>query len=75
MKIIVKEHQKVEKINQVAFLNKLGTEGVNDIQEAMIELRSPANSEVTIERKGSSNPLIDSGHMLQSTTYQVVKVK
>ena len=45
---------------------------VGFIQEYMTDLREPANSQFTIDRKGSSNPLIDSGRLRQSITWKVV---
>lgn len=52
-------------------LRKLGTDAQGDIQEEITSLRSPPNSPVTIELKGSSNPLIDSGEMRNSVTYKI----
>jgi hypothetical protein len=42
------------------------------IQHEISTLTTPANSPVTIALKGSSKPLIDTGQMRQSVTYQVV---
>ena len=36
------------------------------IQENIVDLRTPANAESTIKKKGSSNPLIDTGAMRQA---------
>jgi hypothetical protein len=52
-------------------LQKLGVSAQGDIQSEITSLRSPPNSPVTIARKGSSNPLIDSGQLRQSVTYKV----
>lgn len=41
------------------------------IQNAIVALDEPPNSPKTIARKGSANPLIDTGHMVQSVTYVV----
>lgn len=43
------------------------------VKQSITELDTPPNSEETIARKGSSNPLIDTGHMRDSVTWQVVK--
>lgn len=43
------------------------------IKEFAIDLKSPPNSSMTIERKGSSNPLVDTGDMIGSITYEVTK--
>lgn len=52
-------------------LSKLGILAQGDIQEEITALSSPPNSPVTIELKGSSNPLIDSGEMRGAVTYKV----
>ena len=70
-KIIKKQLGKVEVLDYTKFLNQLGIVGQQDVQREITALRSPANSQATINAKGSSNPLIDSGHMLQSVTYIV----
>lgn len=52
-------------------LNRLGLVAVGDVQTSIVNLSSPPNSPVTIERKGSSNPLVDSGAMRQAITHKV----
>lgn len=52
-------------------LEKLGLLGQGDIQEEITNLSSPANAPSTIRRKGSSNPLIETGQMRGSVTYKV----
>lgn len=52
-------------------LSRLGIQAVGDIQKSITSLRTPPNAPSTIARKGSSNPLIDTGEMRQSTTYVV----
>lgn len=44
-----------------------------DIQNKIRDIKTPALSPVTVERKGSSNPLIDTGQMRQSIRYEVRK--
>lgn len=44
----------------------LGLELKGKIQEYAINLTSPANGSLTIGQKGSSNPLVDTGNMIQS---------
>jgi hypothetical protein len=41
------------------------------ISQKIVKLRSPANTAATIKRKGSSNPLIDTGQLKNSITYEV----
>lgn len=52
-------------------LTRLGIKAQGDIQTEIVNLRSPPNAPSTIARKGSSNPLIDTGEMRQATTYKV----
>lgn len=52
-------------------LSKLGTKAQGDVQEEITALSSPPNSPVTIELKGSSNPLIDSGELRNSVTWKI----
>lgn len=50
----------------------LGTTVASDIKSKITSLRTPANTAETIAGKGSSNPLIDTGHLKESVTYEVV---
>lgn len=52
-------------------LSKLGIMAQGDVQESITSLSSPPNSPVTIELKGSSNPLIDSGEMRGAVTWKI----
>jgi hypothetical protein len=52
-------------------MSKLGIVAQGDIQAEITSLSSPPNSPVTIARKGSSKPLIDSGEMRGAVTYKV----
>jgi len=52
-------------------LNKVGVVAVGKVQKYMTDLRTPPNAASTIKKKGSSNPLIDSGAMRQSVTYKI----
>lgn len=51
-------------------LDKLGALAASDVQMEITALRTPPNSPVTIALKGSSNPLIDTGQMRQSVTWE-----
>ena len=51
-------------------MDRLGARAVGIVQKYITDLRTPPNSPRTIARKGSSNPLIDTGLMRQSVTYQ-----
>jgi hypothetical protein len=52
-------------------LNKVGVVAVAKVQQYMRDLKSPANAPSTIAKKGSSNPLIDSGALRQSVDYKI----
>ena len=52
-------------------LSKLGIDAQGDVQESISSWSSPPNSPVTIELKGSSQPLIDRGDMRAAVTYLV----
>lgn len=56
-----------------AALRILGRQAKDDVINALVELREPANAPSTIRAKGSSNPLIDTGDMRTSTTFKVDK--
>ncbi|MGV1985591.1 hypothetical protein ACQZ5N_03155 [Agrobacterium sp. 22-221-1] len=51
-------------------MQKLGIFAQGHIQQEITSLSSPPNSPVTIEIKGSSNPLIDSGEMRAAVTFK-----
>ena len=53
------------------FCNMVGTLLRDKIREYAIDLNNPANHPFTVERKGSSNPLVDSGDMIQSIIFEV----
>lgn len=52
---------------------RLGARMVGDIQEKITDLEAPPNASSTIQKKGSSNPLIDSGDLRRRITYKVVQ--
>lgn len=54
-------------------LETIGIYTEKEIKRKITSLRQPFNSPVTIERKGSSNPLIDTGLMRQSIRYNITK--
>ena len=53
-------------------LDTAGSVAAGIVKQQITDLRSPPNAQSTIERKGSSNPLIDTGLMRQTVTYKVV---
>lgn len=54
---------------------QVGLEAEGAIKKYITDLRTPPNKPSTIRKKGSSNPLIDSGNMRASVTSTVVKKK
>jgi hypothetical protein len=52
-------------------LEAVGAVAVGKVKVYMTELKTPPNAASTIRKKGSSNPLIDSGAMRQSVTHKV----
>lgn len=58
-------------VDETVLLKKLGVVAQGDIQEKITSLRTPPNADQTIQRKGSSNPLIDTGEMRQSVTWRL----
>lgn len=56
-------------------LEIIGQIAVGKVQQYMTDLRDPANAPSTIAKKGSSNPLIDTGALRQSVTYSITNTK
>ncbi|GLC88253.1 hypothetical protein [Lysinibacillus piscis] len=52
---------------------RLGVKIVEDVQEKLTNLDTLPNALATIAKKGSNNPLIDSGGLYRRVTYKVVK--
>ena len=52
-------------------LEAVGAVAVGKVKVYMTDLKTPPNAASTIRKKGSSNPLIDSGAMRQSVTHKV----
>jgi len=50
----------------------LGETAKQDVQERITDLDSPPNTKATIKRKGSSNPLIDTGELRSSVNWDTV---
>lgn len=54
-------------------LDQVGTFVAGLISKKIVDIKSPPNSPETIKRKGSSNPLIDTGQLKNSITWEVNK--
>jgi len=63
------------KISGRAALETIGGYVVTHIQAYMVDLKTPPNAPSTIARKGSSNPLIDTGQLKDAITWRVVGAK
>lgn len=52
-------------------LKLIGVEQVEQVQQTITDIKTPPNAESTIRRKGSSNPLIDTGEMRSKISSEV----
>lgn len=52
-------------------LNQVGNSAVGYTKQFIVDLRDPPNAPSTIAKKGSDNPLIDTGAMMNSVTYTI----
>jgi len=53
------------KLDVEAFFDAVGMELVDIIKDYAIDLKNPANHPFTIDNKGSSNPLVSTGDMIE----------
>ena len=53
------------------FLKMIGTNLSSDIKDYAQQLDSPPLHPFTVKQKGSTNPLVDTGDMIESITYEV----
>jgi hypothetical protein len=54
-------------------LKLIGQEQVSETQKTITNFKTPANAPSTIQKKGSSHPLIDTGELRSKITYKTVK--
>lgn len=59
------------KIKSDIFLNLVGLELATGIKKYAVDLKNPENHPFTIERKGSTNPLVDSGNLVDSIKHSI----
>ena len=52
-------------------LNRIGTDLSGEIKKKIKNLETPPNAQSTIDAKGSSNPLMDTGQLRKSIRHQV----
>lgn len=55
-------------------LDRIGSQAVADMRRSAIKLRDPKNAPMTVDNKGSDNPLVDTGELERKITYEVVKI-
>ncbi|WPZ17794.1 hypothetical protein UM396_14510 [Geobacillus subterraneus] len=58
-------------VNPRLFMDAIGMEFAGLIQKKMRDLKDPPNSQMTIERKGSDNPLIDTGRLVGAIRHEI----
>ncbi|WP_446662955.1 hypothetical protein [Geobacillus sp. CCR] len=58
-------------VNPRLFMDAIGMEFAGLIQKKMRDLKNPPNSQMTIERKGSDNPLIDTGRLVNAIRHEI----
>jgi phage gpG-like protein len=61
------------KITTDAAQKVLGAKVAALVQKKITQLRDPPNTPHTIDRKGSSNPLVDTGELKNSISWDVLK--
>ncbi|MGN1456956.1 MAG: hypothetical protein ACI4XP_03255 [Acutalibacteraceae bacterium] len=59
------------KMSQQQYLNMIGQMLSTKIKTYARNLSSPPNSNLTTDVKGSSNPLVDTGNMIEGITYRI----
>lgn len=52
-------------------LERVGALAQGHVRKKIRNIRTPANSAATIAQKGSSNPLVDTGHLIKKIDYEV----
>jgi hypothetical protein len=55
----------------IKMFGRVGLRASADIKKKIVDISDPPNSPQVIADKGSSNPLIDTSHMLGAVTYEV----
>jgi len=71
IKEIVRQNNKGNTAAVTALQEAAGMAGAQAIKNAILEGVYEPNAPITIARKGSDKPLVDTSHMINSTTYVV----
>lgn len=53
------------------YLDMVGRNYITMIKEYIVELDSPPNHPYTVDQKGSANPLVDTGGLVESISYRI----
>lgn len=53
------------------YMDMVGRDYVTMVKDYIVELDSPPNHPFTVEQKGSSNPLVSTGGLVESISYRV----
>jgi len=61
------------KMQQSQALGLIGIDVADKISQKIVKLKAPPNKPGTIDKKGSSNPLVDTGQLKNSITWRVNK--
>ena len=59
------------KMSLEQYLDMVGRNYVTMIKEFIVELSSPPNHPYTVEQKGSNNPLVSTGGLVESISYRI----
>ena len=60
-----------DKMSMKQALGLMGLAAKGDVQKKITRLKNPPNAPSTVEQKGSSNPLVDTGQMRAAIDFQV----
>ena len=60
------------KLDVEVFYEFIGNYCIGKIQEFLVNLDTPALSSYTIAKTGSSNPLIDTGHLKDTISFEII---
>lgn len=61
------------KFNVLSELKLIGLYQKNQVKKTIIDFKDPPNAPSTIKNKGFNNPLIETGKLLKSISYKILK--
>ena len=59
------------KMSVEQYLDMVGRDYMSMVKDYIVELSTPPNHPYTVEQKGSDNPLVDTGGLVESISYRV----